>query len=61
MGIHHYHPLKIAGIIPQARGIVKSSMGKNAVDVPLGLLPVIREKKRLKPRSSIAQAIDFRR
>ena len=27
----------------------------------LWLLPVIREKKRLKPRSSIAQAIDFRR
>ena len=26
-----------------------------------GLLPVIREKKRLKPRSSIAQTIDFRR
>ena len=30
-------------------------------DNEMRLLSVIREKKRLKPRSSIAQAIDFRR
>ena len=34
---------------------------KEKGEVQQGLLPVIREKKRLKPRSSIAQAIDFRR
>ena len=29
--------------------------------VLLGLFPVIREKKRLKPQPRIAQALDFRR
>ena len=33
----------------------------NSTNVPNGLFPVIREKKRLKPQPSIAQALDFRR
>ena len=49
------------------RGVMHKERGEEKGKSPhsplkeKGLLPVIREKKRLKPRSSIAQTIDFRR